>query len=109
MEIVLQGGEVPIAVGELARHAERGGERGLAYRHALIAAERSVARFAHAEALGWLDLASSSARTADESAAVGRLTSQVLEKAGWSEVPAGVPAPITREIASEDLDLRVRS
>jgi DNA-binding SARP family transcriptional activator len=108
MELVLQGGEVPIAVGELARHAERGGERGLAYRHALIAAERSMARFAYAEALDWLDLASSSARSAGESAAVGRLTAVVLEKAGWSEAPpAGPPLPVTREIASEDLDLRV--
>jgi hypothetical protein len=33
----------------------------------------------------------------------------VLERAGWSEAPRSAGAlPITREIVSDDLDLRVR-
>jgi len=94
--------------GEIARHAERGGERELAYRHARLAAEGAVARYAYAEALSWLDLATSSARSAEQTDAVDQLTADVMERAGWSEVPSRTAPPITREIVSEDLDLRVR-
>jgi predicted ATPase len=106
---VLRPEELPDRAGELARHAERGGEPELAYRYALVAAERSVARYAHTEALGWLDLAAASARTPDQEQAVDRLTADLVESAGWSEAPqASVALPVTREIVSEDLDLRVR-
>jgi DNA-binding SARP family transcriptional activator len=106
---VLRPAELPDRAGELARHAERGGEPELAYRYALIAAERSVAHYAHTEALGWLDLAAASARTPDKEQAVDRLTADLVESAGWSEAPPpSVALPVTREIVSEDLDLRVR-
>jgi hypothetical protein len=95
--------------GELARHADRGGERELAYRYARLAAEGAAARYAYTEAVSWLDLAASSARTAEQAETVDQLTADVLERAGWSEPPrASAPLPVTREIVTEDLDLRVR-
>jgi hypothetical protein len=41
---------------------------------------------------------------------VNRRTADLLETAGWSEVPPGMPRglPATREIVSDDLDLPVR-
>ena len=109
LELVLGREGSPAVAGELARHADRGGERELAYRYARLAAEGASARYAYTEALSWLDLAASSARTAEQAEAVDHLTADVLESAGWSEPPRTSPAlPITREIVSEDLDLRVR-
>jgi hypothetical protein len=76
---------------------------------AIASLERSVARYAHTEALGRLDLAVASARTPDQAQAVDLLTADLVESAGWSETPqASVALPVTREIVSEDLDLRVR-
>lgn len=100
--------EVPAVAGEMARHADRGREPGLAYRYALLAAEGAMSRFAYTEALSWLDLAASSARGGEESEAVDRRTADVLEQAGWSELPQVTGRPLTREIVTEDLDLRVR-
>ena len=96
--------------GEIARHADRGGEAGLAYRAALAASRAAQERIAFAEALSWLDLAAASASGDEERAEVNRRTADLLETAGWSEVPAGVPRglPATREIAGEDLDLPAR-
>ena len=50
--------------GEIARHADRGGEPALAYRYALQASEAAVERFAYTEALSWLDLAAGAAGAA---------------------------------------------
>ena len=109
LEVALTPEEAAAAAAELARHADRGGERALAYRHALLAAQAASARFAYTEALSWLDLAASSARAPEQSEAVDQLTSDVLERAGLSEAPRpSGPLPVTREIVSEDLDLRVR-
>jgi DNA-binding SARP family transcriptional activator len=96
--------------GEIARHADRGGEAGLAYRAALAASRAAQERIAFAESLSWLDLAATSASGEAERAEVNRRTADLLETAGWSEVPPGVPRglPATREIAGEDLDLPVR-
>lgn len=96
--------------GEIARHAERGGEPGLACRAALVASEAAVQRYAFAEALAWLDLAAAAASGPDEVAEVNRRTADVLEVAGWSEVPAAArrSLPVTREIVQEDLDLPVK-
>ena len=104
------GEDVQVGVlAQISRHADRGGEPGLAYRFALIASDASVRRFAFEEALTWLDLAATSARSKAETDAVNRLTAEVLEVAGWSEAPAGPRRmPITRELVTEDLDLRVR-
>ncbi|HJR17698.1 MAG TPA: AAA family ATPase [Gemmatimonadales bacterium] len=96
---------------EIARHADRGGEPALAHRFALVASEGAVERYAFAEALSWLDLAASNARGPAEGNAVNRLTANVLEAAGWSEIPplAKLGGPITRELDREDFDLPVRS
>jgi DNA-binding SARP family transcriptional activator len=92
---------------EIARHADRGGEPALAYKFALIAGEEALERYAFAEAMSWLDLAATNARTAGESDAVNRLTATVLEAAGWSEAPplTKMGSPITRELVREDFDL----
>ena len=97
--------------GEMARHAEEGGDRGLAYRSALLASEAATQRFAVAEALAWLDLASAVASDPAETSEVDRRTTALMETAGWSEAPRGDRArpPATREIVGEDLDLPVRS
>jgi DNA-binding SARP family transcriptional activator len=100
--------EVAAAAAEMARHADRGREPGLAYRYALLAAEGAMSRFAYTEALSWLDLAASHARDGEESEAVDRRTADVLEQAGWSEAPMPSGRAMTREIVTEDLDLRVR-
>jgi DNA-binding SARP family transcriptional activator len=95
---------------EIARHADRGGEPALAYRYALLAADRARQRYAFAEAMSWLDLAASNASGPEEADAANRLTANVLEVAGWSEAPppTAVGGPITRELTAEDLDLPVR-
>jgi DNA-binding SARP family transcriptional activator len=111
LEMVTPAGEVWSVAGEVARHAEQGGDRGLAHRSALLASEGALQRFAFAEALSWLDLASAVACDRSEIEEVDRRTAALMETAGWSEAPpprAGRP-PVTREIVGEDLDLPVRS
>jgi predicted ATPase len=95
---------------EIARHADRGGEPALAYKFALMASEDAVERYAFAEALSWLDLAAGNARGPSETDAVNRRTAEVLEAAGWSEVPplTKLGGPITRDLEREDFDLPVR-
>jgi hypothetical protein len=68
--------------GEIARHAERGGEFALAYRAALAATRTASARFTHEEALTWLDQAASYARTPEELPEVDRLTAGLVEGLG---------------------------
>jgi predicted ATPase len=96
---------------EIARHADRGGEPSLAYRFALVASEGATLRYAFGEALSWLDLAATNARGGEETDTVNRLTADVLEAAGWSEIPplTQLGGPITRELEQEDFDLPVRS
>jgi DNA-binding SARP family transcriptional activator len=110
LEHALAPDQVSLAAGEIARHADKGGEPGLAYRAALMASGGALERIAFAEALSWLDLAAASASNEEQRADVNRRTADLLETAGWSEVPAGTPRgiPATREIASDDLDLPVR-
>jgi DNA-binding SARP family transcriptional activator len=92
----------------IARHADRGGEPALAYRFALIAGRGAFERYAYDEALSWLDLAAGNAKETAEADAVNRLTAEVLDAAGWSEAPpaADLRGPLTRELVSEDFDLR---
>jgi DNA-binding SARP family transcriptional activator len=96
--------------GEIARHADRGGEPALACRAALLASEAAMQRYAFAEALAWLDLAAGAATGPEQVDEVNRRTADVLEVAGWSEVPtpAARAIPVTREIGQEDLDLPVK-
>jgi hypothetical protein len=102
--------EMHRVAGDMARHAEQGGDGGLAYRSALLASESALQRFAFAEALSWLDLASSVARDKAENDEVDRRTAMLMETAGWTQAPhdRGGRPPATREIVSEDLDLPVR-
>jgi DNA-binding SARP family transcriptional activator len=111
LEVATPPADVPIVAGEVARHAEKGGDRGLAYRSALLASEGALQRFAFAEALSWLDLASAVAGDRSEADEADRRTAALMETAGWSEAPAarGSRPPVTREIVGEDLDLPVRS
>jgi DNA-binding SARP family transcriptional activator len=101
----------PIPHGDIARHAELAGERPLAYRHALAAADEAIGRYAHQEALSWLDLAAACATAGTESDAVNRRTADVLGRAGWGELPTPVrrPTPAPGELERADLDLRVTS
>jgi DNA-binding SARP family transcriptional activator len=107
LERAMASDKTPDVARDLARHADRGGEPGLAYRYALIAANGATERYAFAEAMSWLDLAATNAGNAAESDAVNRLTAAVLEAAGWSEAPplAKLGSPITRELEREDFDL----
>ena len=67
--------------GEVARHAERGGEYALAYQAALAASRSASARFTQEEALTWLDQAATYARTPAELAEVDRLTALLVDEA----------------------------
>jgi DNA-binding SARP family transcriptional activator len=65
--------------GVIALHADRGGERGLAYQAALEASQVASDRFTQEEALSWLDQAATYARTADEASEVNRLTALLVD------------------------------
>jgi DNA-binding SARP family transcriptional activator len=110
LEVSTPAADLRSVAGEVARHAEQGGDRGLAHRSALLASEGALQRFAFAEALSWLDLASAVAGDRAETEEVDRRTAALMETAGWSEAPAahGVRPPVTREIVGEDLDLPLR-
>ena len=88
LELALSPEAALAAAPEIARHADIGGDRALAYRHALNASAASVERRAYEEALAWLDLASAAASDRAEHGAVDERTANVLEAAGWSEAPA---------------------
>ena len=111
LELLTPAAEGPEAAGDIARHAEQGGDAALAYRAALVAGEEALRRFAFAEALSWLDLASAVAGSREEAEEVDRRTAAVTEAAGWREVPADRRGrgPTTREIVGEDLDLPLRA
>lgn len=108
LELAAPAGETSSVAGEIALHADRGGEPALAYRYALMASEAAVHRYAFEEALSWLDLAAGAARGGPEADVVNRRTANLLEAAGWSAAPERRPVPLTREIVTEDLDLPVR-
>ena len=99
-----------LEAGEIARHADQAGDRALAYRYALLAAEAGVVRCAFDEALSWLDLAAASATSAEESERVDRTTAHVLDLAGWREAPPvrGRASLATRRVEAADLDLPLR-
>jgi hypothetical protein len=88
MIAVAESGEGVADPGEVAQHAEQGGELRIAYQYALEASQSSRERTAYEESLVWLDLASSCASTADQTSTVDRATASLLEAAGWPEAPA---------------------
>lgn len=69
----------PSDPGTIARHALEAGERAMAYRYAMRAAEECDARFAYNEAMTWLDLASGVATSPEDVDAVNRTTARLLE------------------------------
>jgi DNA-binding SARP family transcriptional activator len=98
-----------VDTGEVARHAEQGGERAMTYRYATLAAEQCEERFAYEEALGWLDMAAAASGSVAETDAVNRMTARLLERAGWRETPRveWADARVGRLVAS-DVDLPAR-
>lgn len=111
LELLLPPGQRPgLEAGEIARHADQAGDRAMTYRYALLAADAGVARFAFDEALSWLDLAATAARTPEESDLVDRTTARVLEQAGWREAPPvrARASLATRRMEPDDLDLPLR-
>ena len=107
LEAVTLPARIGDVAGEIAHHAERGEERAMAYRHALVASETAAARHAFADALSWLDLASSVAQPGVEADTVKRSTADLLKLAGWAE-PHAAPmraATSARGVEPEDLDL----
>jgi predicted ATPase len=111
LELLTPAAETPDTAGDIARHAEQGGDAVLAFRAALVAAEEALRRFAFTEALSWLDLASAVSGSPEEAEEVDRRTALLMEVAGWREVPTDRSSrrPTTREIVGEDLDLPVRA
>ena len=92
--------------GRIARHAERGGERQLAFRYAILASKAAVRRYAFEEALSWLDLAAGVSDTPAEAEDVNRLTAELLEAAGWTRAPLipGIKDSLFGELHTSDLD-----
>jgi hypothetical protein len=109
LDLVANTEGVPAPPGEIARHADLGGERRLAYRSAVEASRAAMQRYAHEEALRWLDLAAAHASPGEEAMLVARLTDEVLGLAGWHEMPASVrrSGAVAQELEPEDLDLPV--
>ncbi|HKP15175.1 MAG TPA: hypothetical protein VJT85_03895, partial [Gemmatimonadaceae bacterium] len=108
IELLLPAGSrATLEAGEIARHADQAGDRAMAYRYALLAAEAGVVRCAFDEALSWLDLAAASAVSPEESEMVDRTTARVLDLAGWREAPPvrGRVSLATRRVEAADLDL----
>jgi DNA-binding SARP family transcriptional activator len=92
--------------GRIARHAERGGERQLAFRYAILASKAAVRRYAFEEGLSWLDLAAGVSDTPAEVEEANRLTAELLDAAGWTQAPAipGIKDSLFRELRTSDLD-----
>jgi len=112
LEAAIPRGSESTDPGEIARHAEQGGERAMAYRYAVMAATACEARFAFGEALTWLDLAASVAGSAEETDGVNRTTARLLEHAGWRETQT-VEWPASHSqagrLAVADFDLPART
>ena len=91
--------------GEVAQHAEQGGELRIAYTYALAASQASRDRSAFEEAIAWLDLASTCAATPEQTATVDHATATLLEVAGWPEAPAPPRRSPALAISRRDFDL----
>ena len=107
-------GDAAEMAGEIARHADRGGERAAAYRYALIASDAAAGGYAFEEGLSWLDVAAGAATGAAETDDVNRRTARVLALAGWSEGGAPPRRPsrssgTRRGIDRRDVDLEGRA
>ena len=85
LELAAAEGAVTLDPGEVARHAEQGGERGMAFRYAMLAAAAAEARAAFEEALTWADFAAGAASSPFDTDAVNEMTARLLETAGLRE------------------------
>lgn len=104
-------GAEPADPGEIARHAEQGGEAALAYRYAMMATRAGVTRYAYDEALSWLDLAAGVAPTPADANAVDGATAELLRLVGASERPSAPrwPTAAVGVLERGDLDLPARA
>ncbi len=107
LETITPSERIDEVAGEITRHAERGGERTMAYRYAMLASEAAARHYAFEEALSWLDLAATVAVEGAETDAVNRRTADVLRLAGWTDPTRSTRRPGTpaRGIERGDLDL----
>ena len=99
-------GARPTDPGEIARHAEQGGEPAMAYRYAMLASEGCEQRFAYGEALTWADFAAGLTNDESEAQAVNRTTARLLDLAGRRDVPRyeRTTTPVA-QLAAADFDL----
>jgi DNA-binding SARP family transcriptional activator len=110
MELAAAEGAIVLDAGEVARHAEQGGERALAYRYGIMAASAADARAAHEEALTWLDFSSGVAMTAADTDAVNQMTARIMAGAGLPEPPNGAATPAASpgvEVTTLELPARI--
>ena len=90
--------------GDIAWHAERGGDDERAFRFALMASENARQRLGFEEALAWLNLAN---RAIPSQAIVDEQLAALAQQAGWQELPdLGGEAEQTA-LRDADVDLRV--
>ncbi|HEX6090966.1 MAG TPA: AAA family ATPase [Gemmatimonadales bacterium] len=91
--------------GEIAWHAERGGDDERAFRFALMAAENARERLGFDEALAWLQLANrampASRTILDEHLAA------LAQQAGWETIPDLSGDPDQAALRNTDIDLRI--
>jgi DNA-binding SARP family transcriptional activator len=108
-EIAAAEGGAAADPGDVARHAELGGERAMAFRYGMLAAEACEARFASDEALAWLDFASALATSESDTDTVNRTTARLLANADQHAPLTPGPAVSRPEsLGVGDLDLPAR-
>jgi DNA-binding SARP family transcriptional activator len=110
LELVASEGGTAAEPGEIARHAEQGGARAMAYRYAMLTVAACEARFAYAEALTWLDFAAAAGVGPGDMDTVNRTTARLLENAGLHEPPRVERPPVAAgrlDMADFDLPARV--
>lgn len=89
--------------GDVAYHAELGGDRSLAYDHALLASEMARASGAPSDALHWLDVAARQAGSPEEAAVVDRATAELLgPETVVPRARASRPDPVVDPIRFQD-------
>ena len=91
--------------GEMAWHAERGGDEERAFHFALMASENARERLGFEEALEWLQLASR-AMPASRPVVDAELA-KLAHQAGWQEIPDRAGDADRTALQDRDIDLRV--
>src|SRR3989442_7379453 len=107
LEIVTPAAGLREVAGEIARHGERGGERPLAYRYALVASEAAAGRHAVEERLSRLGVAPRPGEPGPPTDAGNRPPPEPRQPRRWGQPPRAPrrkPTP-ARGIEHGDLDL----